>query len=180
MDKVNIIYIIGMISNLTIYLMFMHQYGKKKPPTKYIHIKKILRIISIFFFGFIVPITAKIVYPNGNYIVPDSIIWMATPFMVLSIITMYYTYKDVDVNSKFNTAGIYKYVRHPMYLAVILFLIAQGMLLPNRIGIFSSVISISILIMSKIPIEEKLLIHEFGFEYIGYMKETAEIIPFLF
>lgn len=195
MNKAIIIYIIGLIVNMTIYILYLSQIpdpNNVKRKHKYLH--KIIRIISIFFFGIFIPVTAITVHPQSNYNVPDNLLWMAIPFMVLSTVIMYTAYNEtVKFNdlkqkcptiaqkrhTKFIESGIYKYVRHPMYLAALIFLIAQGILLPNRYGIASSIISICILVMSKIPEEEKLLIHEFGFEYIRYMKETAEIIPFL-
>jgi protein-S-isoprenylcysteine O-methyltransferase Ste14 len=70
--------------------------------------------------------------------------------------------------------GLLGIVRHPMYLATIIFLWAQTTTLAH---IFVNIIfTIYIIIGTKL--EEKKLILEFGDEYIKYQQEVPMMVPF--
>lgn len=75
------------------------------------------------------------------------------------------------------TSGIYGYIRHPMYLAVIL--LGLAWVVP-AINIISSVLWIMLVadLTAKIILEERLLIKQFP-EYKTYQKKTARLLPFL-
>lgn len=75
--------------------------------------------------------------------------------------------------------GLYKYIRHPLYL---------GEILRNRwfVLIFSSVygtlivLLASIFLLFRIELEEKMLIVVFGEEYEEYKRKTNRIIPYIY
>ena len=92
----------------------------------------------------------------------------------------YYSYGlRVLPDHKLVTGGIYRYVRHPISLAVLV----NG---PGIPLIFSSlygfIITLALipLVLYRIPIEERMLIQRFGDEYRDYMKRTKKLIPFLY
>jgi len=92
----------------------------------------------------------------------------------------YYSYGlRVLPDHKLVTGGIYRYVRHPISLAVLV----NG---PGIPLIFSSlygfIITLALipLVLYRIPIEEHMLIQRFGDEYRDYMKRTKKLIPFLY
>jgi len=75
--------------------------------------------------------------------------------------------------------GLYKQIRHPLYL---------GELLRNLgfVVIFSSIYGILIVLLAslflffRIEIEEKMLITIFGEEYKEYKRNTKKIIPYMY
>jgi protein-S-isoprenylcysteine O-methyltransferase Ste14 len=73
------------------------------------------------------------------------------------------------------TSGIYKYIRHPAYLAVLLFCLA----------FVNSVLSVGLYLMLigvltiKMSIEEKMLTQKFD-KYSSYKERTKRLIPFIF
>jgi len=81
---------------------------------------------------------------------------------------------------KLITSGIYKYIRHPMYSAHILWAIAQIMILHNWIAGYSFIIFILPHFFFRIKNEEKMLIEYFGEEYIEYKRTSKKIIPGVF
>jgi len=85
------------------------------------------------------------------------------------------TIKD---NSKLITHGIYKYIRHPMYLSVIIG--TFGILICNinssKIIFFIQLVAT---IMIKLYYEEKLWIQH-DKEYNNYIKSSKRLIPFIF
>jgi protein-S-isoprenylcysteine O-methyltransferase Ste14 len=78
------------------------------------------------------------------------------------------------------TVGIYRYIRHPMYLGFLLWAIAQALLLPNWIVAAAGFMGWLTLLLVRIPREERLMVQEFGDQYRAYMACTKRLIPGVF
>jgi protein-S-isoprenylcysteine O-methyltransferase Ste14 len=78
------------------------------------------------------------------------------------------------------TRGIYRYIRHPIYAAFLLWGVAQAMLLPNWVVGITGPIILVILFAIRIPREEQMMIDTFGDAYRDYGKRTARFIPGVF
>ena len=76
--------------------------------------------------------------------------------------------------------GIYQMIRHPMYTAIWLCGIAQGLLLTNWIAGPSGVIAFGTLYFLRVGNEEKMMIEQFGDQYQAYMQKTKRLLPYLF
>lgn len=76
--------------------------------------------------------------------------------------------------------GVYKIIRHPMYAAIWLWVIAQALLLNNYISGFAGLVSFGLLYFLRVPKEEEMMIKKFGETYREYQKRTKRIIPFIF
>lgn len=74
--------------------------------------------------------------------------------------------------------GLYKYIRHPLYLSILLG--GTGVMLKNTetIQLILGVVNL-IAIWFTARIEEKEMIAKFGVAYTGYMKETKMFIPYI-
>lgn len=77
------------------------------------------------------------------------------------------------------TSNIYSVVRHPLYLSGLCILIGTNLYFSSRWAWIGSVIAI-IVILIRIPIEERKLKERFGDQYIAYMQNTKAIIPWIF
>jgi len=74
------------------------------------------------------------------------------------------------------TAGPYKRIRHPIYTAMLGWAISLAVLTANWFFVFLAVFMIAFL-MRRAPIEEKMMIEEFGEEYREYMRSTGRFFP---
>tara|TARA_R110002049_G_scaffold274753_6_gene452759 strand:+ start:1127 stop:1579 length:453 start_codon:yes stop_codon:yes gene_type:complete len=70
------------------------------------------------------------------------------------------------------TSGIYKYTRNPMYLAMLLLLLAWGLYLGNAFNILLAAGFVSFMNAYQIRIEEVVLSKKFGKEYTLYCKKV--------
>ena len=76
--------------------------------------------------------------------------------------------------------GPYRYVRHPMYTDMLLWMVSFALVTAN--WFYACTISAGLLAMFilRIPDEEKLMLERFGEPYREYMKRTKRLIPFVY
>jgi protein-S-isoprenylcysteine O-methyltransferase Ste14 len=126
----------------------------------------------------------------ANYSFYPPCAWIGTAVFVVALWLFYRTHHDLGRNwsvsleirreHRLVTSGVYRRVRHPMYLAFLLWGLAQTLLLPNWIAGPAGLVGSMTLFLSRVWREEKLMIQEFGGEYLGYMKRTVRLVPWLY
>jgi protein-S-isoprenylcysteine O-methyltransferase Ste14 len=84
-----------------------------------------------------------------------------------------------DVHKLVET-GIYKFIRHPVYAAVLLELLGFGLAVSNWISILVLLIPNMASLSYRIFLEEKALERHFGNDYIEYERRTKRLIPGIF
>jgi len=131
------------------------------PPLEYIFIKPVTSSICIIF-GFLLFIIGFIIRVKGLLALKQNF-------------SMAVECKDKNF---LVTTGIYKYVRHPLYLAVIL-IAASGCIIFSSIFCWLFFIIMLYGIHLRIEKEETFLLNEFQ-EYTDYCKRSKKLIPFLF
>jgi protein-S-isoprenylcysteine O-methyltransferase Ste14 len=76
-------------------------------------------------------------------------------------------------------AGIFHFIRHPMYTSVILLNLGVFLKSPSRVTAGIGFMATVFLYLAA-RVEEKGNVAYFGSEYLNYMKKTKMFIPFLF
>ena len=74
------------------------------------------------------------------------------------------------------TGGMYRWIRHPSYLGLLLIMLGWGLAFRAGVGIVLTVLIVPPLI-ARIRSEERLLASHFGDEYAAYRARTARLIP---
>ena len=125
----------------------------------------------------------------ANYDLPVSLQIIGLLLIVPMLWLFYRSHKDLGQNwsatleiregHNIVDSGVYKYIRHPMYSAILLLVIIQALLLNNYIAGLSGLISFGLLYFFRVKKEEKMMLLEFGTDYEKYMKRTKRIIPFI-
>ena len=84
---------------------------------------------------------------------------------------------EVKTAARLITSGLYRFVRHPMYSALLLFLLAWivAAVSPMKFGLW---ISLLLVLSVKASYEEQLLRQHFS-EYTEYANKTKRFIPLL-
>ncbi len=86
----------------------------------------------------------------------------------------------VSTNHKLVDTGIYKFIRHPIYAALLLELFGFGLALTNWTLILMLIIPNAASLTYRIFVEEKSLEAHFGRDYINYEQRTKRLIPGIF
>ncbi len=75
--------------------------------------------------------------------------------------------------------GIYRFIRHPIYLGVILVFFGIAVYASSLYGLlaFSALIPV---FLNRIRMEERFLTEEFGDAYRTYKEATSKLIPFIY
>lgn len=73
--------------------------------------------------------------------------------------------------------GVYRSVRHPMYASILLWDLAQGLLLQNWLAGWAALVTFGILCLVRIPREEQMMCEFFGQEYQDYRQQTGRFFP---
>ena len=181
------IVILVVISIIRIY------YGKHRLTTKYIKsIHPILERINSYLVSF-----GMIIFPLLNiflstfdkfkFYVPYYFKIFSGIILFLATIIFYLSHKELADNwspfvevkerQKLIKTGIYRYIRHPMYLSMWLFVFFQGFLLSNIFIEIFGILAWSNLYFIRINTEEKIMIDIFGNEYKEYIENTGRIFP---
>jgi protein-S-isoprenylcysteine O-methyltransferase Ste14 len=84
---------------------------------------------------------------------------------------------EIRNEHKLVTDGLYRYVRHPMYVSFWLWAIAQFCLLPNWVAGAAGLVGVAILYFSRVRHEEQMMRDAFGASYDEYARRTGRIIP---
>lgn len=78
------------------------------------------------------------------------------------------------------TNGMYKYIRHPSYLGLLLIMTGFSICMNSLMSVLVVVIPMLLVVMYRISVEERILIEEFRESYISYKKSTWKLVPWLY
>jgi protein-S-isoprenylcysteine O-methyltransferase Ste14 len=73
--------------------------------------------------------------------------------------------------------GVYARLRHPLYVSLVLWALAQPLLLQNAVSGFAGAVAVGLIWLIRVPREEAMLIEHFGEEYRSYMSRTGRLFP---
>ena len=78
------------------------------------------------------------------------------------------------------TSGLYYYIRHPIYLGFLILFSGYSVALGSIVMMIVITGAFLLIFKKRMNLEEKLLISQFGEEYLNYMNRTKRLIPFLY
>jgi protein-S-isoprenylcysteine O-methyltransferase len=79
-----------------------------------------------------------------------------------------------------NQSGIYKFIRHPSYLGLIIIFLAVGLHSANPAGLLIAFVPTTAMLLYRIHIEEAALLTAFGPQYRTYMANTKRLVPWVY
>jgi protein-S-isoprenylcysteine O-methyltransferase Ste14 len=73
--------------------------------------------------------------------------------------------------------GLYRHLRHPMYLALILYGAGQALMVPNWIAGPLYLAAVAVMTAFRIGPEERMMTEAFGEQYGSYVAVTKRLVP---
>lgn len=86
----------------------------------------------------------------------------------------------ITQNHELKTDGLYKIVRHPSYLGLIMIISGLSVGMNTLFSFLVITIPVFLAIAYRIHVEEAVLMVAFGERYREYMKVTSKIIPYIY
>jgi protein-S-isoprenylcysteine O-methyltransferase Ste14 len=84
---------------------------------------------------------------------------------------------EVRAQHQLVTHGLYRWVRHPMYLSLLVYSLGQALALPNWFAGPSYGIAMLLLFALRVRREEHMMLEQFGKDYEAYAATTRRLIP---
>jgi protein-S-isoprenylcysteine O-methyltransferase Ste14 len=123
----------------------------------------------------------------ADYLSPNWVGWLGAVLFAGAIVLLWRSHAELGRNwtptlgfrdeHTLITDGVYRYIRHPMYAAHLLWGIAQAMMLHNWIAGLSLVVPVLPQYLLRVEDEEAMMIERFGTEYREYMQRTGRVLP---
>ena len=123
----------------------------------------------------------------ADYRLPIFAPWCGTAILGFALWLFWRSHADLGLNWSITLElrhghqliqhGVYRVVRHPMYASILLWDIAQGLLLQNWLAGWSALVTFAVLYSIRTPREEQMMCELFGQEYRDYMRQTGRLFP---
>ncbi len=142
-----------------------------------------------FFAAMLLPVSFILTdwFTRLDFRLPDFCYYVGIAVLVPSLWLLWRAHTDlarswsavvqIKQDQQLVTTGIYHWIRHPIYSAHLLWGAAQVLLIHNWICGFAGFALIVLIMLLRIPREEKLLIDQYGEEYSRYMQTTGALFP---
>lgn len=113
----------------------------------------------------------------GREVLAKVLMGMAVLIVFMALFLFYRSKTTVDPtnpskSSSLVTKGIYQFSRNPMYLAMLLILLAAGLKFGNAFNTLVAAGFVAYMNRFQIIPEEKILLNKFGKEYSDYISRT--------
>lgn len=123
----------------------------------------------------------------ADYRLPAFVPWCGSAIMLAALWLFWRSHSDLGLNwsaflemrkdHQLIRQGVYRSIRHPMYVAIFLFGVAQALMLQNWVAGLSALVTFVPLYFVRTPREERMMREWFGEEYQDYVRQTGRIIP---
>ena len=123
----------------------------------------------------------------ADYPLPAAAAWCGVAIMVGALLLFYRSHTDLGQNwsatlelrkgHELVDHGVYRSMRHPMYASILLWDIAQGLMLRNWLAGWCAFVTFALLYVVRAPREERMMCDGFGDAYRDYMRRTGRLFP---
>ncbi|MGC1783899.1 MAG: isoprenylcysteine carboxylmethyltransferase family protein [Acidobacteriaceae bacterium] len=129
--------------------------------------------------------TSASMFGRAHWLVPFSILLLAIALCIrwtaiLSLGKSFSANVAIRDTQTIYKGGLYRWVRHPSYLGLLLVFLAVALHSQNWISFFIALIPTTLAVLYRIRVEENVLTHAFGDEYATYSRTTWRLLPWFY
>lgn len=146
-------------------------------------------LLAVAMVAFCAPLT-WLVLPAplfADYMLEPALFWTGVVLLALGLWIFHRSHADLGTNWSITlevrekhtlvTSGIYRRIRHPMYLGLIVYSLGQALVLPNWIAGPAYLVAMVLLFGFRLGPEEELMLDEFGSDYVAYRARSQRLVP---
>lgn len=118
---------------------------------------------------------------------PEWVRWSGAALAPLALALLVWVHRTLDTNfsptlrlkvsHRLVMHGPYRWVRHPMYTALMLVGLAIVLISANWPVAFITIPGMTLAVVLRIPHEETMMVERFGDQYLNYMHQTGLVFP---
>lgn len=188
-ELLNTIFFAGFIAYISMRAVYEHRAKAKKAEGRYSDKMGLLLLIPVGVSGLPLPLIYLLtdLLAFADYAISSYFRWTGVIVMLIALWLFRRSHADLGQNwsatlqlkedHKLVTFGVYRSIRHPMYSAIFLWDISQGMILQNWLAGWAALVAFSVLCIARVPKEERMMTWHFGNEYKEYMNRSGRIFP---
>lgn len=148
--------------------------------------RRFLPILFILFLGILIWLLNPALMVWSALAWPAWVRWVGTVLVFVGLALLVWVHEALGANFSGNleirehhklvTMGPYRWVRHPMYTAILLFVAGIALMTANWFIVLLP-LAFALFFVLRAPNEEKLMVEAFGNEYQDYKKRTGRFLP---
>ncbi len=189
MQTWNLVFLLGFAIYVGIRGVFSAKTKANVQAERRVDLQERVLLFAVFIGGLLLPVlylfTSLLAF--ADYKLPPFLPWFGVVAMAFGLWLFFRSHADLGQNWSLTleirvghvlvTQGVYASTRHPMYSAILLFSIAQGLLLANWLAGWSALAAVGLMCVLRIPREEQMMCETFGEDYRRYMARTGRLFP---
>jgi len=146
-------------------------------------------LVTVVWVGFFIPLIwiASPAFAFAEYPLRIGPLISGVVCFVIGLWLFYRSHADLGTNwsvtlevreqHRLITQGVYRRIRHPMYSALLLYGLAQALVIPNWLAGPSYLVTLAVLFALRVRAEERMMLEQFGDDYTTYMARTKRLVP---
>jgi protein-S-isoprenylcysteine O-methyltransferase Ste14 len=146
-------------------------------------------LLTLAWLGFFVPLIwiASPAFSFAEYPLRTGPLIAGIAFLAVGLWFFHRSHADLGTNwsitlevreqHRLITEGVYGSVRHPMYMALLLYSVGQALVIPNWVAGPAYLIAFGILFAFRVRAEERMMLDQFGDQYAKYAARTKRLVP---
>ena len=189
----NVIYLAGLAFAESLRFPFRLRRARSRnmwhPPSEHGNFTETLVLLAVLLSFWILPAVHIFTHLLSmfDYALPRWTSWPALLVFALSLVLRFKAQQDLGASWSSTieladthhlvTSGIYGYIRHPIYASLILWSLAQPVLLQNLIAGLAGICAVALIWIVRVPAEERMMRDRFGEAYSEYIRRTGKLLP---
>ncbi|MEM6347430.1 MAG: isoprenylcysteine carboxylmethyltransferase family protein, partial [Bacteroidota bacterium] len=128
---------------------------------------------------------------QGSFLIDNSILFrLGLAFVLIGLLIRWYAVwqlgqaftvqLQVSEEQELITRGIFKFIRHPSYLGLLLYYLGLGLVMGNLLCLLILLAFPAWAVFNRIALEESLLVSHFGEAYRLYQQRTWRLLPWVY
>jgi len=183
------IYLIGFVLATVIRTYYGRQFKRKE--IVHSQTENPIVFVGMALWGIALVAPLIVIFSNGlavaDYEITTSLRIIGASVFTVSLWLLWRSHADlatnfspslfIQKNHTLVSTGIYRKIRHPMYLSFLMWAIGQSMLIANWVAGPLGLLAFLLIYLFRVEREEQQLLNQFGAEYAQYQKRTGRLLP---